>query len=163
MELPFYFYTWRSITLNKANILQRILPHGHDAVWIDGIISVVGETPTQSLTTVRYLREEQTHFQGHFPTTPICRGTDMLEMANQTAACLYFILNDGVMEKRPEINMYEKIRFRQKAYPGQTLLIKCFNPKNERRAFRCDVEITIHCPEKPIVVATIEGLGGLKC
>jgi hypothetical protein len=58
--------------------------------------------------------------------------------------------------------MYGNVRFRHRVTPDQTILITCYNPRNNRRAFLCDATVHIHHPEKPILAATIEGFGGLK-
>jgi 3-hydroxyacyl-[acyl-carrier-protein] dehydratase len=126
--------------MNKDDI-QQIIPHRPPFLLIDEVVEMVDG---ESITAVKYVREEEYYFQGHFPQEKVMPGVLIVEAIAQAGAVA--ILS---MEKnRGKIAYFggiKEAKFRQKVVPGDTLLLNLtINRLRERvgtgigRAFRGD-------------------------
>ena len=113
-----------STDLLRADIqmIQRILPHRYPFLLVDKVEEIDG---TSSAVGFKNVTMNEPHFQGHFPGTPIMPGVTIVEAMAQTGGIL-------VLSTVPDPENYltffmkiDKVKFKQKVVPGDTLIFKC--------------------------------------
>ena len=109
-EKPFY---------NKEQIKQ-ILPHRDPFLFIDEIRDLGDDF----IVGVKFVKEEEDYFRGHFPGAPVMPGVLQLETMAQAGGVL--ILNT-VEDPQNYLTYFMKIdnaKFKQKVLPGDTIIFK---------------------------------------
>ncbi|MCL1906473.1 MAG: 3-hydroxyacyl-ACP dehydratase FabZ [Propionibacteriaceae bacterium] len=97
--------------------LKAVLPHREpmllvDEAWVDGKESV----------GVYTVRGDEFFLQGHFPDNPVVPGVILCEMMAQSGCVL---MADQVAGKTPYFSGLDKVRFKRKVIPGDTIEFRC--------------------------------------
>lgn len=101
----------------KREEIEKILPHRAPMLLLDEVRLVEGEAVGQYS-----VRGDEFFLQGHFPGNPVVPGVMLCEMMAQT--CCVLLQNDA-QGKTPYYTGLNKVKFRGKVVPGNTVTIKC--------------------------------------
>lgn len=98
--------------------LKQILPHREPMLLLDE-----AELKEENLAVGKYtVRGDEFFLQGHFPGMPIMPGVIQLEIMAQSCCIL---LKDTVKGKNTYYTGIDKVRFKNKVLPGDTLVMEC--------------------------------------
>ena len=102
------------------NDIENIIPHRDPFLLIDKIIEV---EPGRRIKAVKYVREQEYYFKGHFPSNPIMPGVLIVETIAQTGAVLALMMpeNKGKLVLFAGI---DKARFKRIVRPGDELMVE---------------------------------------
>lgn len=98
---------------------MNILPHRNPMLLIDSVSRLI---PGQEITASCYIAPDRDIFQGHFPGNPVLPGVYTVEAAAQ-AADILFMSMDRYAGKVPLFLGMNKVAFRKRILPGDTLKI----------------------------------------
>ena len=101
--------------------IKKLLPHRDPFLFIDEIRDL-GE---DFIVGIKFVKEEEEYFKGHFPGAPVMPGVLQLETMAQVGGVL--ILNT-VENPEDYLTYFMKIdnaKFKQKVVPGDTIIFKC--------------------------------------
>ena len=104
------------------NQVRKLLPHREPFLFIDEVLEVSNDL----IVAKRFVSPREDFFKGHFPNFPIMPGVLVLEAMAQSSALLgSHIMSQSADDK----SMYllcgvEKVRFKKKVLPGDTLIFK---------------------------------------
>lgn len=104
---------------NKEKI-KSILPHRYPFLFIDEI----REIGDDYIIGVKYVKEDEEYFQGHFPNEPVMPGVLQLETMAQAGGVLIL---STVEDPQNYLTFFMKIdnaKFKQKVTPGDTLVFR---------------------------------------
>lgn len=109
--------------------VRRRLPHRFPFLMVDKVIHLEKNT----VTGIKNVTINEPFFQGHFPEEPVMPGVMLVESMAQVGGML--VLSD--VEEPEKWSTYflkmDKVKFKQKVIPGDTLVIKCNMPEPPRR------------------------------
>ena len=93
--------------------IQKILPHRYPFLFVDAIVEM---ERLKRVVGIKNVTINESHFQGHFPGTPIMPGVLIIEAMAQTGGLLlllevpdrenkllYFVAVDGARFRRPVV------------------------------------------------------------
>lgn len=106
------------VLLNKEEIL-RIIPHRDPFVLVDRVLAMDSE----SIVAEKDITGDEYFFPGHFPGMPVMPGVLIIEALAQAGA----IIALSKEENRGKIGLFagiDKVRFKNSAYPGDTLRLE---------------------------------------
>lgn len=105
--------------LNKKDI-ENIIPHREPFLLIDKVIEV---EPGRRIKAVKYVKEDEYYFKGHFPSNPIMPGVLIVETIAQAGAVLALMMpeNKGKLVLFAGI---DKARFKKIVKPGDELEVE---------------------------------------
>ena len=100
--------------------IEKIIPHREPFLLIDKIIDI---EPGKKVKGVKYVRQEEYYFKGHFPSNPIMPGVLIVEAVAQAGAVALLTLpeNKGKLVLFAGI---DKARFKKIVRPGDELMIE---------------------------------------
>ena len=103
----------------NAEEIKKLLPHREPFLFIDKVIDISMER----IIAERFISPEESFFKGHFPNFPIMPGVIIVEAMAQTCGILgSYIMQQAASEKSVYLLCgVEKVRFRKKVMPGDTL------------------------------------------
>ena len=98
--------------------LKQILPHREPMLLLDE-----AELKENNLAVGKYtVKGDEWFLQGHFPGMPIVPGVIQCEMLAQTCCML---LSEEVKGKLTLFAGLDKVRFKNKVLPGDTVIMEC--------------------------------------
>lgn len=102
--------------------VRKLLPHREPFLFIDEVLEVNDEF----IEAIRFISPDEEFFKGHFPNFPIMPGVLVLEAMAQSCALLgSHIINQSANEQSIYLLCgIEKVRFKKKVLPGDTLIFK---------------------------------------
>lgn len=102
------------------NDIENIIPHRYPFLLIDEILEV---EPGKKIKGVKYVKEDEYYFKGHFPGNPIMPGVLQVETIAQVGAVSVLMLpeNKGKLVLFAGI---DKARFKRIVRPGDELTIE---------------------------------------
>ena len=105
--------------MNRKDI-EDIIPHRDPFLLIDKIIEV---EPGKKIKAVKYVRQDEYYFKGHFPANPIMPGVLIVETIAQAGAVLALMMpeNKGKLVLFAGI---DRARFKRIVKPGDELTVK---------------------------------------
>ena len=115
--------------LNQEQI-KEIIPHREPFLLVDEVTEMeVGK----SITAVKYVREEEYYFQGHFPERKVMPGVLQVEALAQAGAIAVL----SMPENKGKLALFGSIKeakFKHQVVPGDTLTLKVHFEKLRSRA-----------------------------
>jgi len=105
--------------MNREDI-EKIIPHREPFILIDKIIEI---EPGRRVKGIKYVRQEEYYFKGHFPSNPIMPGVLIVEAIAQTGAIAVLMLQ----ENKGKLVLFagiDKARFKRIVRPGDELVIE---------------------------------------
>lgn len=118
----------------NAEEIKKLLPHRDPFLFIDKVLDLSAE----HIIAERYVSPEESFFKGHFPEFPIMPGVLIVEAMAQTCG----ILGSHIMKQTAsDKSVYllcgvEKVRFRKKVMPGDTLRFETQFITNKRKIWK---------------------------
>lgn len=106
--------------LTKEQI-KEILPHRDPFLFIDEVIELI---PEKKAVAIKYVKEDEYFFKGHFPKTPVMPGVLIVEALAQVGGIIALSLEQfsGKIAYLAGVN---NVKFRQPVLPGDTLRLEC--------------------------------------
>ena len=121
--------------------IKELLPHREPFLMLDEVIDC---TPHESVTAVKHVSADESHFRGHFPGNPVMPGVLLVEAMAQEGGVLSHISN-GDLDPKPlyMLARVEDARFRRPVVPGETVLITATADKVKRGMwwYRCTATV----------------------
>tara|TARA_B000000565_G_scaffold120972_1_gene91072 strand:+ start:8600 stop:9037 length:438 start_codon:yes stop_codon:yes gene_type:complete len=118
----------------NAEEIKKLLPHRDPFLFIDKVLDL----SVEHIVAERYVSPEESFFKGHFPEFPIMPGVLIVEAMAQTCG----ILGSHIMKQTAsDKSVYllcgvEKVRFRKKVMPGDTLRFETQFITNKRKIWK---------------------------
>jgi UDP-3-O-[3-hydroxymyristoyl] N-acetylglucosamine deacetylase / 3-hydroxyacyl-[acyl-carrier-protein] dehydratase len=100
--------------------IKKRLPHRYPFLLVDKIISI-DET---SIVGIKNVTFNESFFQGHFPEEPIMPGVLLVEALAQTGGLLVLSTVDEPEKYSTYFLKIDKVKFKQKVIPGDTVVLK---------------------------------------
>jgi 3-hydroxyacyl-[acyl-carrier-protein] dehydratase len=100
--------------------IESIIPHRDPFLLVDKIIEV--ETGKR-IKAVKYVRQDEYYFKGHFPGSPIMPGVLIVETIAQAGAVLA-LMTPGNKGKLVLFAGIDKARFKRMVKPGDELTVE---------------------------------------
>lgn len=102
--------------------IKSVLPHREPFLFIDEVIEIDG---SEKLVAVKYIKEQEYYFRGHFPDRPIMPGVLIVEAMAQAAILLYSVCKPEIASHYPEYYLGKiKSEFLSPVFPGDKLTIE---------------------------------------
>ena len=101
--------------------IEAIIPHRHPFLLIDRIDEL---EPGVRATGVKSVTYHEDFFKGHFPTEPVMPGVLILEAMAQVGAVIILSVEEN-KGKTAFFGGMDKVKFRRKVVPGDTLDLAC--------------------------------------
>ena len=106
--------------LNTEQI-KKIIPHRDPMLMVDSIEEMEIEAGT--VTGIKHLTGDELFFPGHFPGNPVMPGVFIIEALAQTGA-VAILSREEYKGMTGYFASWDKIKFRRKVLPGDTLTLK---------------------------------------
>lgn len=101
--------------------IEAIIPHRHPFLLIDKIIDY---EPGVRATGIKNVSFHEDFFAGHFPGDPVMPGVLIVEALAQTGA-VAILSQEDTKGKTAFFGGFDKVKFRKKVVPGDTLVLSC--------------------------------------
>ena len=101
--------------------IKQIIPHRDPMLMVDRIDELDVEAGT--VTGVKQFSGDELFFPGHFPGNPVVPGVFLIEAMAQTGA-VALLSREEYKGKTAYFASWDKIKFRRKVVPGDTVTMK---------------------------------------
>lgn len=101
--------------------IQSVIPHRDPMLMVDAIEQLDQENGT--VVGVKTFTGEEDFFCGHFPGNPVVPGVFLVEALAQTGA-VAILSREEYLGKTGYFASWDKIKFRRKVLPGDTITLK---------------------------------------
>ncbi len=106
--------------LNTEQI-KAVIPHRDPMLMVDCIEQM--DLDAGTVTGTKHLTGDEMFFPGHFPGNPVMPGVFLIEALAQTGA-VAILSKEEFRGKTGYFASWDKIKFRRKVVPGDTLTLK---------------------------------------
>jgi beta-hydroxyacyl-ACP dehydratase FabZ len=104
-----------------ANGIQKIIPHRHPFLMVDGIVEL---EPLKRIVGIKNVNGNEDYFRGHFPGNPIMPGVLIIEALAQTGGVLLLHEIPDRAKKLLFFVALDEARFRRPVVPGEQLRLE---------------------------------------
>lgn len=115
--------------MNQEQI-KEIIPHREPFLLVDEVLEMEAG---KSITAVKYVREDEYYFQGHFPERKVMPGVLEVEAMAQAGAIAVLSLPEN-KGKLAFFGSIKEAKFKHQVVPGDTLTLKVHFEKLRSRA-----------------------------
>ena len=102
------------------NDIKNILPHREPFIFIDEIRDL-GE---DFIVGVKYVKEDEDYFRGHFPAEPVMPGVLQLETMAQAGGVLILTTVENPQDYLTFFMKIDNAKFKKKVTPGDTIIFR---------------------------------------
>lgn len=106
--------------IHDINYIENALPHKYPFLLVDKII----EATEDYIVGVKNVTFNEPFFQGHFPKNPVMPGVLQLEAMAQVGGILALKKFEDPQNYDTYFLKIDKVKFKQKVIPGDTLILK---------------------------------------
>lgn len=100
--------------------IMEIIPHRYPFLLIDKVVEVI---PGEKVTAIKNVTINEPFFTGHFPNEPVMPGVLVIEAMAQAGLCAILTI-DEYKGKTGYFGAIDKVKFRKKIVPGDTLTLE---------------------------------------
>lgn len=118
IQAPIYDTTAEPIL--DINKIRALLPHRYPMQLVDKIVEIGANT----IVGVKNVTINEPYFQGHFPTEPVMPGVLQIEAMAQCGGLIVLNTMDEPEKYTAYFLKIDKVKFRKKVVPGDTLVFK---------------------------------------
>lgn len=126
------------ILLDKEQI-KKIIPHREPFLFVDEIIEMEAGKYAKG---IKYVREDEYYFKGHFPNDPIMPGVIIIETIAQVGA-ISLLSIDAFKGRNALFGGIDKARFKRIVRPGDILEIEIKIDNFKRNIGKASAQATI--------------------
>ena len=108
--------------LMDSTKIMEILPHRPPFLFVDKIY----ELSENHVVGVKNVTIDEDFFKGHFPDFPVMPGVLIIEAMAQMGGILVMSKLDDPQNYLTFFAKMDKVRFRNKILPGDTIIFRCF-------------------------------------
>ena len=101
--------------------VRKVLPHREPFLFIDEVI----KENQDSIVAKRFFSPNEDFFKGHFPDYPVMPGVIIIEAMAQMGGILVMSKLEDPQNYLTFFAKIDKVRFRNKVLPGDTIIFKC--------------------------------------